>query len=189
MPHKYTLYSFPVVLKHVKHRVTIPCKWSFDFTWNPADFMWNPPKTLWKQIFQPKLFSLMNAGEGLWHSLLPAPPQLKSFCFFIFVLFLDFKIWAFGWWPSIGLSFERPNNPLYSVVDPRGRPAYPQGPDSFVFYIQTLRNVATSGVSVPHGKSWIRHWHLTHLFHLFMQTTSRAMMTIIISRPTIAVTK
>ena len=29
-----------------KHRVTIPCKWSFDFTWNPPDFRWNPPKTL-----------------------------------------------------------------------------------------------------------------------------------------------
>ena len=30
-----------------KHRVTIPCKRSFDFTWNPPDFTWNPADFTW----------------------------------------------------------------------------------------------------------------------------------------------
>ena len=34
-----------------KHRVTIPCKWSFDFTWNPADFTWIHPKPYKSKCF------------------------------------------------------------------------------------------------------------------------------------------
>ena len=51
--------------------------------------------------------------EILGHSPLPAPPKLKSFCWNIWFYKVlggfHMKIWAFAWWPSIGLSFERPN--------------------------------------------------------------------------------
>ena len=34
----------------VKHRVTIPCKRSFDFTWNPPDFTWNLADFMWNPV-------------------------------------------------------------------------------------------------------------------------------------------
>ena len=61
-PPDFMNVSFWVMIKYrsfywkTNHRVTIPCKRSFDFTWNPPDFMksvwnlvdfrWNPPQTL-----------------------------------------------------------------------------------------------------------------------------------------------
>ena len=69
--------------------------------------------------------------EILGHSPLPAPPKLKSFCWNIWFykvlggfhmksarfheihqisceIHRISKIWAFAWWSSVGLSFERP---------------------------------------------------------------------------------
>ena len=58
--------------------------------------------------------------EILVHSSLPAPPPPPNWRVFVetsdFIRFWvdftwnppDFKIWAFAWWPSIALSFERP---------------------------------------------------------------------------------
>ena len=46
-------YSFNMIFLQIllqryiiKHRVTIPCKRYFNFTWNLLDFRWNPPRTL-----------------------------------------------------------------------------------------------------------------------------------------------
>ena len=55
--------------KRQKHRVTIPCKRSFDFTWNPPDFMkstWNLPdfmKSAWNLAdFRWNLADFMKSG-------------------------------------------------------------------------------------------------------------------------------
>ena len=46
-----------VTRKNYKHRVTIPCKRSFDFTWNPPDFTWNPADFMKSLVIAPTLHS------------------------------------------------------------------------------------------------------------------------------------
>ena len=58
----------------LKHRVTIPCKRSFDFTWNPPDFM----KSVWNPLDFMK--SIWNPVDFRWN-----PPKLKSFCWNIWI--------------------------------------------------------------------------------------------------------
>ena len=64
-----------------------------DFTWNPPDFTWNPHKTC--QI-SPEICT----KSGGFH--------LKSARFH--EIRRNSWMWAFGWSPSIGLSFERPTS-------------------------------------------------------------------------------
>ena len=86
------------------HRVTIPCKRSFDFTWNLPDFMksvWNPPdfmKSVWN-LYEIHWISWnpyeicqisWNPYEIQWISWNPAdfrwnPPKLKCFCWNIWI--------------------------------------------------------------------------------------------------------
>ena len=72
----FFLFEFPAKLgvrtKGIKkHRVTIPCKRSFDFTWNPHEIWqisWNPADFRW------------NLANFMWN-----PPKLKSFCWNIWI--------------------------------------------------------------------------------------------------------
>ena len=72
-----------VAKRTIKHRVTIPCKRSFDFTWNPPDFMksaWNPADFMKSGGFH----------EIPGHSPHLAFIKLKSFCW-------NTCFYNFGW--------------------------------------------------------------------------------------------
>ena len=96
--------------------VTIPGNWSFEI-WRIS---WNPPKNLINQITQQKLFFSFMECSGKAMSLdltWNLPDFTKSARFHVKSAgFHEIRriswIWAFGWSPSIGLSFERPNRTM-----------------------------------------------------------------------------
>ena len=67
------------ITKSRKHRVTIPCKRSFDFTWNPPDFM----KSVWN------LADFMVKSGGF--QVKSAGFQIMSFCVMIKYRSFDFR--------------------------------------------------------------------------------------------------
>ena len=129
-------------VKRHKHRVTIPCKWSFDFTWNPPDSMKSArfheicmesgrfhvksTQNLIKANVSTKTIQFDECRRGAMTLdfmksgvIAPSmhPPKLKSFCWNIWFykvlggfheIHWILWMWAFAWWSSIGLSFERP---------------------------------------------------------------------------------
>ena len=127
-----------------KHRVTIPCKRSFDFTWNPYEIhqiswnlyeicqiSWNPYEIHWISWNPYEICWISWNPYEIWRISCEIHPNWRVFAetseFIRFWVDFtwnppdfrwnppDFKLWAFVWWSSIGLStFERPNRTVYT---------------------------------------------------------------------------
>ena len=126
-PHFFYLLNYathlskkPGIPKTKKHRVTIPCKWVFRFHMKSAGFQVKSTQNLIKSDVSTKTIQFDECRRGAMTLdflksgvIAPSmhPPKLKRFNK-VLGGFHEIRriswMWAFGWWSSIGLSFERP---------------------------------------------------------------------------------
>ena len=103
---RFHLWNPPKIIKAIVSAKTLQfdeCRvgaMTKDFTheiwWiSPRFHLWNPPQIYKSKCFSKKLFSLMNAGWGLWPRISWNPPD---FTWNLHKIHWISKLWAFAWW-------------------------------------------------------------------------------------------